>query len=153
MFERYEVGPNDTLESVARRFQIPVAEILRINQLENSYGLAPGQVIKIPKMMESAFENYQIQPGDTLFSLAQKYNTTPEMLTILNGMEPSAYLYAGENLLVPKEGIDLYLTEYGDSIQKIASLNDLNPSDILIYNDRIYLLPDQVVAYRKIERK
>lgn len=150
MFENYRIEQGDTLESIANRFHVPMAEILRINGLENIYELQPGQILRIPVGNESAFEVYQIQKGDTLYSLAQKYHTTPELLTELNGLEPNAYLYAGETLLVPKEGIELYLTEYGDSIQKIATLKEIDPNDILIYNDKIYLLPEQIIAYRRI---
>lgn len=148
MFENYQVREGDTLESIAKKFQVPVASILRESNLETIYELMPGQIIRIPLMNESAFEIYKIQRGDTLFSLAQKYNTTPELLMILNGLEPNAYLYVDDNLLVPKEGIGLYLTKYGDSIQKIATEKELNPEDIWVYNEKIYLLPDQIVAYQ-----
>lgn len=152
MFENYQVREGDTLETLARRFSIPVLEILRVNNLEDIYELVPGQVLKIPIRDESAFEIYEIQKGDTLYSLAKRYGTKPELLMVLNGLEPNAYLYVGETLLVPKPGISMYLTEYGDSLQKIASLKDINPNDILIYNDRVYLLPDQIIAYRQLER-
>lgn len=151
MFENYQVQQSDTLESIARRFSVPMLEILTVNGLKDSYRLSPGQILKIPVRDESAFELYEIQKGDTLYSLAKKYGTKPDLLMVLNGLEPEEYLYAGETLLVPKPGIMMYLTEYGDSLQRIASLNDINPSDILIYNDKIYLLPDQVIAYRKLE--
>lgn len=152
MFENYQVKAGDTLESIAKKFQVPIAAILRESNLENIYELNPGQVIRIPFTNESAFENYQIQRGDTLFSLAQKYHTKPELLMVLNGLEPNAYLYAGDNLLVPKENIEMYLTKYGDNIQKIATEKNLNPSDVWVYNDRIYLLPDQIIAYRSKDR-
>lgn len=151
MFENYQVQEGDTLEKIARQYQVPMLDILRVNELNDIYQLSPGVILKIPVRNESAFEIYEIQKGDTLYSLAKRYQTTPEILMVLNGLEPNAYLYAGETLLVPKPGIQLYLTEYGDSLQKIASLNDINPSDILVYNDKIYLLPDQIVAYQKIE--
>lgn len=153
MIQEYQVRKGDTLESIAKRFQVPIYEILQINNLTNIYELMPDDVLKIPVTNVSAFEIYKIQVGDTLYSLAQKYGIEPRLLMVLNGLEPNAYLYVGENLLVPKEGIKMYLTEYGDSIQKIATLNDISSNDILLYNNQIYLLPDQIIAYRPLERK
>lgn len=153
MFEEYQVKEGDTLESIAKKFQVPVAVILRESNLETIYELTPGQMIRIPTVNESAFEIYHIQKGDTLYSLAKRYHTEPELLMVLNGLEPNAYLYAGDTLLVPKEGILMYLTQYGDSIQKIANMKELNPDDILIYNDKVYLLPDQIIAYRSTSRE
>lgn len=148
MYDTYEVRPGDNLQKIARYFQIPFKDLIQANQLEEIYDIPVGTVLRIPVEPSSAFEFYDIQKGDTLYSLAKKHNTTAELLAAINGLDLADYLYPGQKLLVPKEGILVYLTKPGDSIQTLASENGVNPNDFLVYNNRIYLLPEQIIAYK-----
>ncbi len=44
---------------------------------------------------------YQVQPGDTLSALAEKFHTTVEDLAACNGLDPAAPLTPGTTLKIP----------------------------------------------------
>ncbi len=56
---------------------------------------------------------YRVQPGDTLFSIALRYDTTVSAIVMANGL-PTDMIYAGQELNIP--GIDSGYTtpSYGD---------------------------------------
>ncbi|MFZ6030756.1 MAG: LysM peptidoglycan-binding domain-containing protein [Chloroflexota bacterium] len=47
------------------------------------------------------FQTYIVQPGDTLRSIAEQFNTTWEYLAEINGIEYPYTIYPGQELLVP----------------------------------------------------
>lgn len=60
----YEVLATDTLRSIAKKYHVSEAEIIRANDLEHPYELRPGQIIKIP-----AIEYYKPNLNDEVESL------------------------------------------------------------------------------------
>lgn len=44
---------------------------------------------------------HRIQPGETLFSLAKRFNTTVEKLTLLNSINDTNFIYTGQLLKLP----------------------------------------------------
>lgn len=148
MYENYIVQPGDTLERIAIEFQVPMAEIIHLNNLENSYYLQAGTTLKIPITQSSAFDTYIAKKGDTIFSLAKQSEINPSLLAAINGINTGDYLYAGQQILLPKPGVHVFLTRPGDTIQGLAAENQVNPKELLIYNKNIFLLPNQIIAYR-----
>jgi len=149
MHETYIVQEGDTLTSIAKKFNVPLFELARINGLENTYFLPVGSRLQIPINKRAAFYFYTIKEGDTLSSIARETNTSVEDIILLNGLNPSEYIYPYQQLLLPKKGIGIYLSRPGESLQEIAKRLAINPEDLLIYNDHIVLLPEQLLAYRK----
>ena len=47
-YSLYEVASNDTLASVARKYNLLPAQIIKMNNLESPYSLQAGTIIKIP---------------------------------------------------------------------------------------------------------
>jgi LysM repeat protein len=99
----YMVSPGETIYGISTKYGIPVSDLLEINpELEN--GLKVGQVINIPYSPElqakSAADNnsivHKVQPGETLYGIAKKYNTSVNELMRLNNMQ----LKAGQALVV-----------------------------------------------------
>ncbi len=148
MFEEYIVQPGDTLYLLSNRYGVPVSELINMNDLGSMITLQPGVSLKIPVNSTSAFQYYTIQPGDTLTSLSRKFGITERDLEALNGLDPNSYLYPGDRILVPREGVYVYITKPGDQLQNIAKQYNIPVENILVYNSHIYLLPDQVIAFR-----
>ncbi len=100
-FVVYEVMPGDTLYSIARRYNTKVDSIKAYNGL-TSNNLSIGQVIQIPlDMTETQYQTYQVQKGDTLYSIARRYNTTiPEIVAINNNL--SNNLMVGQVIKIPQ---------------------------------------------------
>ncbi|MBC7345688.1 MAG: LysM peptidoglycan-binding domain-containing protein, partial [Clostridia bacterium] len=95
-----------------------------------------------------AIIRYQVLPGDTLWYLGQRFQTTAEELKILNQLKTDV-IYPGQALFIPViktengfqykvlKGDSLFLiaTRTNRAIQAIKSLNRL--SDDLIYPGQI----------------
>ena len=145
----YIVEIGDTIQSIADKFNVNVSDLIRENDLQNIYYLVPGLELIIPTTSEdSAFEYYTVQKGDNLYQIGKRYNITAEMLASMNGLELNEYIFPEQKLLVPKEGVLVYLTKEGDTLNLVSDELGIPRENILLYNDNIYLLPDQLIAYR-----
>ena len=97
----YQVVPNDTLYSVARRFNTKVDAIKSYNNLTSNL-LNVGQVLQIPiENTEIFYQTYQVMPGDTLYSIAKKYNTTVSEIMAIN-KDLTNILQIGQVIKIPQ---------------------------------------------------
>lgn len=140
----YIVKENDTLDSIARNFNVSTIDIIKANNL-NTYFLTPGINLIIPSVDDSLFIDYIVNKGDSLFSVAQKYNTNPVILAEINGLKLYDYIYPNQIVIVPKSGTKLYITENGDTLNSIMNKMNTNISDLEKYNKNIYLAPGQLI--------
>ena len=97
----YTVQSGDTLYSIARRFNTTVDEIKRLNNLTSDI-LSIGQQLIIPTTSSSGSGNqiYTVQSGDTLYSIARRFNTTVSDIIRLNNLT-SDILSIGQQLIIP----------------------------------------------------
>jgi len=146
--EIYIVQEGDTILSVAQLYGIKVIDLIRANELEDVYYLTPGEELIIPTDAPLGFMYYTIQKGDTLYNIAKEHNISVNDLAEINGIENVNYIYPNERILVPKEGVYAYITKENDTITNVAKLLGVSLDDILSFNKRIYLLPDQLIAYK-----
>lgn len=97
----YQVEPNDTLYSIARRYNTKVDIIKSYNNLTSNL-LNVGQILQIPiNNTEIVYQTYQVQPGDTLYSIARKYNTTVAEIAAINN-NLSSILSIGQVIKIPQ---------------------------------------------------
>ncbi len=143
MYNVYQVKLSDTLESIANNFGITKEELISINDFKDN--IKYGDMIVVPKG-RSNFTNYIIQKGDTMYSIAKKYNVDVNSLMNMNGLNPNEYIYPGETLLIPMN-IKTYTIQEGDTLNDL--LNKMSIDELLKQNSNIYLLPSQVIVYGK----
>lgn len=126
----YTVKSGDSLWSIANRFNTTVAEIKRLNNL-NTNALQVGQVLKLPTGNENTNNNqgntYTVKSGDSLWSIARKYDTSVSELQNLNNLS-STILQVGQVLKVPQSSsnnenssANTYVVKSGDSLWSIAN--------------------------------
>ena len=94
----YTVVSGDTLFSIASRFQTTVDEIKRLNQLTTN-SLQIGQQLLIPGSAPQ-FITYTVVAGDSLYSIARRFNTTVDEIMRLNQLT-STNLSIGQTLQIP----------------------------------------------------
>jgi murein DD-endopeptidase MepM/ murein hydrolase activator NlpD len=111
------VGTSDTLEILARRYNVSSAAILQANGYKGPRVLSPGQALIIPrptaagvapaltapasKPVAAAPFIHVVNRGDTLLSIARRNHVAPAELARANGLEPSTKLRVGMKLTVP----------------------------------------------------
>lgn len=149
----YTVKKGDTLYGVANKYNTTVSELKSLNNLVSN-SLNIGDVLKIPTNNIEELPNdgkviYTIKSGDTLYSIARKYNTTVDKIKTLNNLTNNT-LSIGTNLTIPsndnEEINNNYLTykvisgdtlysiarKYNTSIDKIKSINNLTNNNLSI---------------------
>lgn len=71
-------------------------------------------------------DTYVVQPGDTLQSIAAKYNSTWEAIAARNGIINANTIYRGQVLYIPRPGTNVnntvrtYTVQRGDTLRDIA---------------------------------
>lgn len=82
----------ETLYSIATMYNVSKDEIVRLNPSCVS-GIKWGETLRIPqKSSSSSVQYYTIKKGDTLYSLAKKYNISVDQLTVANpGLTPQTF--------------------------------------------------------------
>ncbi len=175
----YRIRRGDNLSTIAARHGTSVRKIQDLNNMGRRTFLRVGQRLKVPERggsryidrpartesvaasspsTEAVADNgevirYRIRRGDTLISIAKRYNTTVSALQSLNNLRRRSTLYAGQTLLIPasgsggrspgssyfkykvERGDTLYglASRYGVSVNDLAALNGLSRKSMLFY--------------------
>lgn len=96
---QYVVKAGDSLWLIAQKYKTTVEAIQRANNLTGDL-IRVGQVLTIPVSGTPSYTEYTVRPGDSLWLIARKYNTTVEALMRLNNLD-SDLLMIGQVLKVP----------------------------------------------------
>jgi murein DD-endopeptidase MepM/ murein hydrolase activator NlpD len=115
------VGTSDTLETLARRYNVSAAAILQANGYKGPRALSPGQQLIIPRQATAAIAApalaapvskpvavasapasvHFVNHGDTLLSIARQHHVPLAELARANNLDTSAKLKLGMKLNVP----------------------------------------------------
>lgn len=96
----YTVKKHDTLYSLAKKYEVTVEQLMEANIL-SSDEIFIGQTLLVPdRKQHKELSQYTIKSGDTLYSLAKKYETTIEEILYTNEMT-SYEIKKGETLSLP----------------------------------------------------
>lgn len=147
----YVVQKGDSLWSIANANNTTVDELANLNDLGTNT-IYVGQVLQIPNSGTGGVETpdvgntYVVQKGDTLYSIALKYNTTPTAIINKNNLT-SNVLSVGQVLSIPDDvestgepdgfvATNTYIVQRGDSLYSISraygvSINDLKSANNL----------------------
>ncbi len=93
----YIVKSGDSLYSIARKYNTTVNDLMKYNNLTSNL-LSIGQTLKIPTS-ESTITSYTVKSGDTLYSIARKYNTTVDEIKRKNNLTSNT-LSIGQTLII-----------------------------------------------------
>jgi LysM repeat protein len=116
-FERgvYTVKKGDTISAIAVLYDVSVKELMALNGLKKDSALTPGMKLKLPEgtydgkalsniggtLDDDTTEDYTIKEGDSLFSVAKKYNTSVTKIAFLNGIKDPAKIKPGMKIQIP----------------------------------------------------
>ena len=123
----YTLKRGDTLSRVASKFKIPVAALVAANDIANPNKVREGQKLTVPdkkaaqvaaaKPIASAAAEaapsdgskvYEVRAGDTLGSIAKRFDTTVADLVARNGLKgPTAIIREGKSLNLPASAVNV----------------------------------------------
>jgi murein DD-endopeptidase MepM/ murein hydrolase activator NlpD len=157
------VQRGDTLFSIALTYETTVEAIASANGIADTRLINIGQRLLIPGSAAVAIRTateHVAQPGETLDTIALRYQTTPQRLARLNNLSHRRLLYAGQvlqisqgdNGIAPISGAGLYRTSPGDTQFSIAvrfniplaRLRELNhwTATTPVFAGQLVILPD-----------
>jgi LysM repeat protein len=146
------------LYSLAQRFNTTVDAIVALNNLPDASRIRVGQVLTIagtPGSTPGPGQEYVVQAGDTLYSIARRYNTTVDAIQRANGIVNPWYISVGQKLVIPQAGTsslpggNTYVVQPGDTLYSIAARFGKNVWDIITANnlsDPYWILVGQVLT-------
>lgn len=149
--EYYTIKEGDTLSSIAEIYGTDAEKILRLNPGLDPLNLIPGTRICAvsgtiqPVQCPPGSVAYNINSGDTLRSIAERFGTTVEAITDANpGLDPFN-LPVGRRICIDQARPNLpecsfsnyYIIRKGDTLQTIASVFGVEVSDIIRLNHGI----------------
>ncbi len=133
----YTVKAGDTLYGISNQFGVSVTELARLNNVKADT-LRVGQILRIPTNSgtnPNTMFMYTVKSGDSLYSIARKYNTTVNDLKDLNNLTTNNLsigqilripeMYTKEEDMLPPNYTN-YTVKKGDTIYSIARNNNIS---------------------------
>lgn len=102
IFIDYVVQPGDTLYSIADK-QTTSIELMAVHGI-SSEDLDPGTTLRLPvgnPAYCSGATTYVVEPGDTVFSIARRFNTTTQAIQSANGLNANFRINVAQVLCIP----------------------------------------------------
>ncbi|MDD2505253.1 MAG: LysM peptidoglycan-binding domain-containing protein [Bacilli bacterium] len=149
LYKKYIVEKNDTLYSIAYNYGMTSEELLEINNLLEDT-LKEGETIfvynNLPLLNNEII--YTVKPGDSLYSIAQEYNTTIENIMSQNYLL-NENLKVGTKLIItlgilkesketethivlPNDNLYSIARKKGISVKELKEMNNLTSDDLSI---------------------
>lgn len=145
----YTVKKGDSLWLIANKYGTTVDELKNANDLKSNT-LSIGQTLIIPEKKENTNKiSYVVKKGDSLWLIANKYDTTVEKIKSTNNLKSNT-LSIGQVLVIPsssefitytvKKGDSLWLiaNKYNTTVDNIKKLNNLYSNNLQI-NQKLIL--------------
>lgn len=145
----YTVKKGDSLWLIANKYGTTVDELKNANNLKSN-SLSIGQTLIIPEKKEGTSNiSYVVKKGDSLWLIANKYDTTVEKIKSTNNLKSNT-LSIGQVLVIPsssefitytvKKGDSLWLiaNKYNTTVDNIKKLNNLSSNNLQI-NQKLIL--------------
>jgi len=139
----YTVQSGDSLWSIAKKFNVSVDDLKSENNLTSNL-ISVGQVLRIPASAPTEpnpnYIVYVVKSGDSLYRIAQQYNTTVDTIKNFNNLTNNI-LQIGQELLIPISEIEeetptiTYIVKSGDSLWSIAQRYNTTVNEIKTLNN------------------
>jgi len=149
----YTVKRGDSPYSIARKFGVPLSMLMAMNKIHNPKRIRPKDKLYIPispikkrsyahRFTKEKGSFYKVEIGDTLWSIARKFNVEVSELKRTNHLH-SNLLRPGDRLLIPRRTIKIskakrgivYKVKKGDTLWRIARSFSVKVRDLKKWNN------------------
>jgi murein DD-endopeptidase MepM/ murein hydrolase activator NlpD len=126
------VGAGDTLETISRRYGVPVAAIMEANNISSPAMVHPGQHLVIPRRRGPAVADASAPP-------TRVASTTPTVPSAAPVGPPRTALApaASVHVVAPGETLHSIARLYGKSVMALAKANNIPPDTMVKVGDRV----------------
>jgi membrane-bound lytic murein transglycosylase D len=166
----HHVRSGESVRSISARYRADPDDVIDLNNLRGNSRLKTGMKLKIPIRVASSGPKpnpasvkqatgqektikYEVKQGDSLYQIANRYNTTVKDIQAHNGLK-STTLQLGQVLLIPSGSAEsitpgkmkTYKVKEGDSPFLIAKRHQMNLAELLRINNlttRSMIFPGQ----------
>jgi murein DD-endopeptidase MepM/ murein hydrolase activator NlpD len=97
----HTVRKGETVYSICRAYGIDMGELMRFNGISDPAKLQAGQRLRIPGAGTPAYTEYRVVRGDTLYSIARRYQTTVDAIRSASDLSGDHVLRPGDVLRIP----------------------------------------------------
>ena len=98
------VQAGDSLWTIAKRYRVTVNTLMRTNRIGPSEIIRPGRKVIIPQQTSRdpvvREIRYKVKNGDSLATIAQKFNSTVTAIANWNTLNPEKYIHPGQELTI-----------------------------------------------------
>lgn len=136
----YAVAPGDNISSIAARFEVLPETVMGSNGIYDSEEvLAQGRVLVIPPLDGI---HYVAKEGDTVQSIAERFQVDPEMITSFAGNNLANGAVAAEQAIIvpggmmpPRDVAVMYTVRKGDTLKRVAARYGIDVPTVIHSND------------------
>lgn len=101
----YTILKGDTLSTIAAKYGMKTKDLRGLNQLKKGAKIRLGKKIMLPFPQDTidaiASGEYRVREGDTLISIAHKFNLKPKDVAKFNHFESTALIRVGKTIQLP----------------------------------------------------
>lgn len=165
------VKKGETVYGISRMYGIPVSRIYEMHP-SSRYGIKEGEVITLSQETASAqgergYKYYTIKKGDTLYSVANRYNTTVESLMSANPGVSEKNFKSDEVIRIPLEskkqmvkevsnettiaGFEPYKVNKDDTWESISRKTGVDKETLLEANNNKKLKKNETITVPDID--
>jgi murein DD-endopeptidase MepM/ murein hydrolase activator NlpD len=137
----YIIQKGDTLTTIAQKFSVPAALLIKVNNLPNPDSLTIGSKLYIPGLegIKGILQTSAVPVGSSLQDLALKYQLPLDQLIRINRITSPAEVFTGSNLVIPvvETSLSYYPIgglENGQSLLEKAVQQNANPWTLALLN-------------------
>ncbi|MBD3754860.1 MAG: LysM peptidoglycan-binding domain-containing protein [Gammaproteobacteria bacterium] len=160
----HEVKNGESLWTIARYYNIDTKTLCNWNNIGVRTPLTIGQKLEIRSNQYGYQTQYTLKPGDSLWTVAQKFNVSTQEVANWNGLKSNEVVQPGQRLTLwqPKKAtkkatsaktaksdrFKQYVVKSGDSLWDIAKANKVTTQQLVLHNqlnENTYLKPGQVL--------
>ncbi|MDJ0951216.1 MAG: M23 family metallopeptidase [Alphaproteobacteria bacterium] len=91
-----KVQSGDTVYGIARRYGLPVRDIIAVNALSPPFVINVGQTLVLPRA-----RYHEVERGDTVYQIARRYGIQQSELIRKNEIQPPYTIRVGQRLRLP----------------------------------------------------
>jgi membrane-bound lytic murein transglycosylase D len=147
---KYTVRRGDTLAKIAAQQGVELKALAAANHITPDSTIYPGAQLRVPgkgqaKPAPAAPTTHTVGRGETLTSIASRYNVTPTALAASNDLPDPDSLRPGQSLVVPRDNDSpapakpapraVHVVKPGETLRKIAGKYGVTTKDLAAAND------------------